>query len=112
MQNNSVYADNFFLARSPKFSFETLINWQGEYSELVQELKAWLELPGVKEALYIASPSLCERLLEWKVKPSSKQEKKLIHSLAKYFIRMCSRPTPFGLFSGISNGEIARGKSV
>ncbi|WDD98119.1 lantibiotic dehydratase [Thalassomonas actiniarum] len=108
MQNNSVYADNFFLARSPKFSFETLTRWQGEHSELVQALKSWLEQPGVKEALYIASPSLCERLLEWKVKPGSKQEKKLIHSLAKYFIRMCSRPTPFGLFSGISNGEIAQ----
>jgi len=54
------------------------------------------------EAVYLASPVLYDECLKWKnghVK-GEKERQKLLRSLMKYFTRMSSRCTPFGLFSG------------
>lgn len=54
------------------------------------------------EAVHLASPVLFEQCLKYRqngiADPHRKQ--KLINSLTKYYNRMRSRPTPFGLFSG------------
>jgi len=54
------------------------------------------------EALYLASPVLHEELLKYGkgAVSDTKGIKKLIFSLVKYHLRMSSRCTPFGLFSG------------
>ncbi len=56
------------------------------------------------EAIFLASPHLFEALKRWQnghdLEP--KEYKKLIQSLTKYFIRSNTRPTPFGLFSGVA----------
>ncbi|WP_293306591.1 lantibiotic dehydratase [Pedobacter sp. UBA5917] len=52
----------------------------------------------VMEAIYLASPTLCEQL----VQGNKKESEKLWVSLYKYISRMSSRCTPFGLFAGIS----------
>ncbi|SEN83774.1 thiopeptide-type bacteriocin biosynthesis domain-containing protein [Chitinophaga rupis] len=54
------------------------------------------------EAVYLASPVLYDECMKWKnghVK-GEKEQQKLLRSLMKYFTRMSSRCTPFGLFSG------------
>lgn len=54
------------------------------------------------EAVYLASPVLYDECMKWKnghVK-GEKDRQKLLRSLMKYFTRMSSRCTPFGLFSG------------
>lgn len=54
------------------------------------------------EALYLASPVLQEELLKYcqgKI-TGHKEIRKLTLSVAKYYLRMSSRCTPFGLFSG------------
>ncbi|AUJ71746.1 lantibiotic dehydratase [Pseudoalteromonas sp. NC201] len=97
-----ISTDSFFVLRTPKLPIETLFNQQDTNAML----SAWLATPGVVEALYVASPSLLERLEQWREKPNSKQGKKVALALLRYLIRMSSRPTPFGLFSGIHTGKI------
>jgi lantibiotic biosynthesis protein len=66
-----------------------------------------------KEAIFLASPHLYDAAINWlngkELEP--KEKRKLLHSLAKYFIRTSTRPTPFGLFSGINTlpwGEVTQ----
>jgi lantibiotic biosynthesis protein len=56
------------------------------------------------EALFLASPVLYDTLLKVKEGKitNEKDVKKLKLSLAKYYLRMSNRCTPFGLFSGCS----------
>src|ERR1044072_3798995 len=59
------------------------------------------------EGVYLASPVLYDECLKWKnghVK-GEKERQKLLRSLMKYFTRMSSRCTPFGLFSGCNVGQ-------
>lgn len=57
-----------------------------------------------KEAIFLASPHLYDATTNWlngkALEP--KEKRKLLQSLAKYYIRSSTRPTPFGLFSGIN----------
>ena len=54
------------------------------------------------EALYLASPVLYQEAINWKEGKitDSKKLQKIPISLGKYYLRMCSRCTPFGLFAG------------
>lgn len=61
-----------------------------------------------QEAIYLASPYLYSEMRQWldaEKKLSSKEEQKLIHTLLKYYSRMSTRCTPFGLFAGIGSGK-------
>lgn len=57
------------------------------------------------EALYLASPVLHERTTQWLSGMVVSEETKLVKTLYKYWGRICSRATPFGLFSGVSFGH-------
>jgi thiopeptide-type bacteriocin biosynthesis protein len=65
-------------------------------------LKDFLENPTFCEALYLASPVLLTEAINWKEGRISdpKKSQKVITSLSKYYSRMRSRCTPFGLFAG------------
>ena len=54
------------------------------------------------EALYLASPILHEECIKWRdgLMTNKKDVDKLKRTLTKYYLRMSSRCTPFGLFSG------------
>lgn len=54
------------------------------------------------EAIYLASPVLYDECIKWRegLVINKKDIDKLTRSLSKYFLRMSSRCTPFGLFSG------------
>lgn len=60
-----------------------------------------------QEALYIASPNLYERFQAWLNGESISEKGKLIQTLFKYYLRMCSRCTPYGMFAGCSVGEFS-----
>ncbi|NRA60678.1 MAG: lantibiotic dehydratase family protein, partial [Psychrobium sp.] len=96
----------FFVIRTPRLALEQLNKFGNTVQNNNETLDVWLAMTGVQEALYLASPSLMERIIQWQQKPDSPQGKKIAQALTKYMIRMCSRPTPFGLFSGIHLGEI------
>lgn len=57
----------------------------------------------VREAIFLASPVLYERLeyfLEGKLKPS--EAERVVQTLRKYLLRLTHRATPFGLFASVS----------
>lgn len=74
-------------------------------AELLRELA---DQPQIAQALAVASPSLLaglERLRRGE--GSQAQQKRAFAGLLRYVIRMSTRPTPFGLFSGVALGTFA-----
>ena len=65
-------------------------------------LKQYLDNPAFAEAVYLASPVLYREAILWKEDKLTdpKKRQKIPLSLTKYYTRMCSRCTPFGLFAG------------
>src|SRR5262249_49796237 len=52
--------------------------------------------PEVREALFVASPSLLESLPDWLRDPDGDKGEKVERALVRYLYRMSSRSTPFG----------------
>ena len=52
----------FFLVRVPRLSNELLLQFKSANADTNKILESWLAMYGVQEALYLASPSLLERL--------------------------------------------------
>ena len=82
------------ILRTPRFP---LLNQLDE-----QVIKELLGDEHFLEAIYLASPVLYDECLKWKDGEitNKKEIDKITRSLAKYYSRMTSRCTPFGLFSG------------
>ncbi|MCG8457798.1 MAG: lantibiotic dehydratase family protein, partial [Holophagales bacterium] len=74
---------------------------------LRRRLERHLEDPVVREALFLASPSLEKGLHSWRRDPEGKKGKRFEQALVRYLYRMAARSTPFGLFSGCSLGKVA-----
>ncbi len=91
----------FFVLRSPLLPFAAI---DGITRERLRELIA---RPEVREALFVASPSLVERIPEWLERPESESGMKVEQSLLRYTSRMATRSTPFGLFAGCAVGKVA-----
>ena len=74
------------------------------FSDTLSEdfLKQFLDNPTFAEAVYLASPVLFQEAINWKEGKITDPKKlqKIPLSLGKYYSRMCSRCTPFGLFAG------------
>ncbi len=116
----------FFVLRTPLLPFEEMTAW-GEGLEAVdslgnsQGLEAALERdratlrarllaavtrPEVRDAIFVASPSVDEALDVWQKDPDSRQGRKLEPAVVSYFTRAAARATPFGLFAGCTTGTI------
>lgn len=59
----------------------------------------------LKEALFLASPTFSVEVEKW-LEYKKESNPKMITSLLKYAIRMSTRSTPFGLFAGVSLGNL------
>lgn len=93
-----------YIIRTPKYAVNDLqsILQQGKGQVLQNLCNDLIFL----EAIYLASPSLynaVRRYLENKISP--KESNKLLYSLVKYYSRMSTRCTPFGLFAGTAIGK-------
>ncbi|MCM3699013.1 lantibiotic dehydratase [Paenibacillus macerans] len=94
---NLYQACDFFMLRTPLLPVEF-------YKEICflddstsqEELSNILKIKEIREAIQVGSPSLYRHLESMNDKVSS--------SVMKYLIRMSTRTTPFGLFSGVSIG--------
>lgn len=88
-----------FVLRTPNFPIEKLEC--GCFDAIIRD-------PMFQEAIYIASPILyneMQKLLNKEVIPEKKKNR-IENALYRYFSRMSTRCTPFGLFSSISVGKI------
>jgi lantibiotic biosynthesis protein len=124
----SFVPSGFFVLRTPLLPFDVLRAWgrgllapgavkdstealeaalERDRAQLRQELSAMVARPEVREALFLASPSLEEHLATWTSAPGGSHGKKLEHTLVRYWQRMAARATPFGLFAGNSLGTLA-----
>ena len=88
--------DERLVLRTPRYPL-TVLNNGMDVQKLLHD-NAFLE------AIYLASPVLYEACIKWRDGhiTGKKEIEKLSRSLFKYYIRMSSRCTPFGLFSGCS----------
>ena len=78
----------------------------GEVAAARRYLMALVELPEIREALFVASPSLSGAIESWQALPTSPAGQRVETALVKYVARMMGRATPFGLFSGVSVGTL------
>ena len=122
-REGSIRASEFFVLRTPLLPFDEFERWSSDleaprsgYSEAaiekdVRELRARLvkivSRPEVREAIFIASPDLDDRVADWVEQPDSESGQKVERALVRYFTRMCTRATPFGLFAGFSLGRLS-----
>src|SRR5262245_23724543 len=93
----------FFVLRTPLLPFETLTAAAGR-----ERLRALVARPEVRDAVYVASPSLESMLDAWAREPDSEVGRRVAASLSRYAARMAGRATPFGLFASCSVGTIGR----
>jgi thiopeptide-type bacteriocin biosynthesis protein len=94
----------FFLIRSPLYPVH-------QYREVLQKNLSVLanSHPLFLYALHIASKDLLKELERYISEPDSfnqKKTEKLRKSLYKYWVRACTRSTPYGLFAGCTTGTI------
>lgn len=116
----------FFALRTPLLPFDELLGWGDGLQAasagddpmrleaalaadgvcLRQRLRRICVWPEVREALFVASPDLEQRLDLWLGDPDCEQGQKIEATLVRYFARMAGRATPFGLFAGCSVGTL------
>lgn len=89
------YSD-YFMIRVPFFSINHFFN---NVELTINNTKAF------EEAIAIASPNLYEGLFKEEIREKKIRNKEI--SLKKYYTRMSTRATPFGLFSGIGVGKVS-----
>jgi thiopeptide-type bacteriocin biosynthesis protein len=120
----------FFVARLPLLSIDELDRWEegaqapqavehgepaleaavaGDRERLVARLRARVLDPALREALFVASPSLDQAIDQWLggADPSN-----VTGILTRYFSRLASRATPFGLFATSAVGTIVPGAGL
>ncbi|PSL48028.1 thiopeptide-type bacteriocin biosynthesis protein [Chitinophaga niastensis] len=100
----------FFLLRSPLFPINRYREvLQGSLPELAHNNPLFIY------ALYIASKDLLKELERYISDPAAFNQKKtdkLRKSLYKYWVRACTRSTPYGLFAGCTTGIVDKATSL
>ena len=106
----------FFLVRTPLLAFGEFrrlaphsanldaMDSTDAYRAAAGQLEEFYRKPAVREALYIASPSIFERAMAWDPSKGDSKSRKIGYTLYKYAARMTHRCTPFGAFAGVSVG--------
>ncbi|HEY1557940.1 MAG TPA: lantibiotic dehydratase [Kofleriaceae bacterium] len=100
-------ADDAIVLRTPLLPATLLAEWAAAPDPRAF-LVALVAQPAIDEAIFVASPSLHGSLATWRDKPLSPAGQRTERALVKYVARMAGRATPFGLFSGVSAGALAR----
>jgi len=122
----SFASSGFFVLRTPLLPFQEFLSWgdglgasaalqrssgvdealAADRAKLRKRLRQIVGRPEVREALFVASPSLDDSLELWLREPESERGQKVERTLVRYFTRMVARATPFGLFAGCSVGTM------
>ncbi|MBP6633995.1 MAG: lantibiotic dehydratase [Kofleriaceae bacterium] len=98
-----------FVFRTPLLPIDSLAQWSARGRDVAEARAALSQLlsdPVIAEALFVASPELAGQLDEWRAQPESPAGVGIERALVRYLARMATRSTPFGLFSGVSVGQL------
>lgn len=113
---NAIYKPlDFFMIRTPIFPIEfynDAFSNALEVNDNIDNLIHIAEDPIVRETIAVASLDLLLSLNKLKTPISKKEKEKILSSLLKYLIRMSTRTTPFGLFSGVTAGEFTNETNI
>jgi len=77
-------------------------------SVVIDRLHQMFQEPLLREALWLASPSLQEEFQRWSESDCLQRKDRIPTALYKYLARMTMRSTPFGLFAGVTCGTIGK----
>lgn len=96
-----------YIFRIPSFPFNFYQNLTSGTRITDEQIKELAKNNHIKESLFIASPELYSEIQKWISFEDYSPDKadKIKISLLKYFIRMSTRCTPFGLFSACGSGK-------
>jgi lantibiotic biosynthesis protein len=110
-QANHFKADDFVVLRFPVLPQNMLERLGSCSSEhLAGVVREVVSRADIREAIYLASPSLYRRMQQWEAVEGDFND---IHvALARYLLRMSYRATPFGLFSGVASGRTWTGPTT
>lgn len=97
-----------FLLRTPSLPVERMLEITTSTEITNTDLKTICDDSFFLEAIYLASQSLYKQIIKWKSKGINDKlrEEKLKYSVLKYYLRMTTRCTPYGLFAGCALGKI------
>jgi thiopeptide-type bacteriocin biosynthesis protein len=92
------------LVRAPLQPLESYLSLSstGPTSEFRSRLD---DHPNISAAIEIAAPTLLEQFR--KASPGDRKYALLKGKILRYFIRMSTRPTPYGLFAGVASGRLS-----
>jgi len=95
-----------FLFRTPTLPVSTFFREIEKLEENAEYWAAFLQNSLLQEAIFLASPVLYDEIEKYLSGYLTKEKdiEKLKNAVLRYFSRMCSRCTPFGLFAGFSLG--------
>ncbi len=95
-----------FLLRRPLLSIDDAEYFNFKLEEQ-DKIDAYIQLirnsSTIMEAILVSSNSLYTSIINYNSSTPFKKKKDILISTQKYVIRMSTRPTPYGLFSGISS---------
>jgi len=77
-----------------------------QLADTALSLRHWLTAPEVREAMWIASPSLAAEIDGYLAAPDTARGRRAELSLIRYLVRMSSRATPFGGFAAVAPAEL------
>lgn len=110
MDGYSLQHSGFFVLHTPLLSFDELLEWSREVeacaSDLDSTVRALVERPAIREALFLSSPALFERLDGWRGDPDSEEGRAVGQSLVRWILRMASFCPLSGAISGVCLGSI------
>ncbi|MDC1161918.1 lantibiotic dehydratase family protein [Tenacibaculum sp.] len=105
---------NRYCVRTPLFSFSNYFQLINSPSLTEIDFKKILKNVIFREAIYLASPELYNQIVRWengKLKDDNKVSKLQI-SILKYFTRISTRCTPFGLFASTAVGKFDKDTKI
>src|SRR4029079_6989155 len=77
-----------------------------ERAHVRRRLERIVSTRGLRDACFVASPSLAGAVDPWRKDPDSDKGRATERSLVSYVMRAAARPPPFGLFAGCTTGTI------
>ncbi len=95
-----------FLLRAPLFPLNCYFHVVADGADYFGKLNKIARDKVFQEAVLAASEPMFSSIEKWISSPFSdpKKNEKILFTIFKYVTRMCSQPTPFGLFAGCSLG--------
>lgn len=107
---------DYFCMRLPALPLESIftltdyINKQdlSQHEVVVNIIENLFNEQYFRKALFVSSNELYFRIKEFQKRnyPDVEESKKLLIALYKFYSRMSTRSTPYGLFAGVTNGEL------